>query len=485
MEHVDTQLLSRPLTEEEQNVISKCVGAYNNEQSSDLFKLVLGSNMRVEGGRLKGYAAVFPMNAKVRLDLLKTGEYGTARVVHRVSNKTLDGRDVNQVMFQTPEAKEALTAAVVQSVHDDDVSMTFGAHAVDPSGMFVDKDSVPTMGDNGTVGVAMYTKKMVANNNYYLLVSTVSPQALALQADAHIDEAVRQGHTFAQMFANTAKSELADAMGTSPHDLFAISNNNSGYGMSSQYVSSRCGTRMAQRVADALGLQFEEADMKDDVLASSSFGHQIAPEAMTESFTNLFVPMGDYVVFYCDMVNTQQSPVIAVADHALAGWRLARGPEMNKISHGKPKLFKALPFGNPDLACAYPFSAPVYCKKDQVPETELSLDTLDIAEWRGPASSILAFDGPTLAFSPSFNVGLGLRGDSLELAVMAHQEDTARVDALTRSQNGNYVGSNLELTTCVMRVATINELDRGLYDGDCLSNKGEIAAANARASSSS
>jgi hypothetical protein len=31
-----------------------------------------------------------------------------------------------------------------------------------------------------------------------------------------------------------------------------------------------------------------------------------------------------------------------------------------------------------------------------------------------------------------------------------------------------------------MRVATVNDLDRGLYEGDSIINVGEIAAANAR-----
>lgn len=469
-------MLQRPLTADERSVIDKCVNAYNSNGAHDLVSLVIGSNFRVSNGRPKGYAALFPLSAKVKLDLIKTGEFGKGRVVYRVKKTDANGEILTDDMFRNKQAKAALVAAIPQSV--EDVARTFGAHAVDDDGMFVDQDCVATMGDDGAVGVAKYTKLTVAEEDFHLIVGTVVPQALAMQADAHIDEAVRNGLTFEEALSNKTPSSLPNAMGTTPASVFGLSASPTTFS-SSQYVTSRCGAKMAKTVVDALGLAFEEADVKEDIGASATAGKQLLPRAMAEAFTNHFVPIADgYVAFYCDMVNTDQSPTIPFADHALTGWRLAFGltPE---LSHDIPTIFKATAFGNPNLMNSYPFSAAVYCDPETVPDAELALETIDIDGWRDPASSILAFDGPTMAISPSFNVGVGLRGDSLELAADAHEADFARVNRMTRSEDDNNFAPLLRLRTCVMRVASVNPLDRPLYVGDSINNAGELAAANA------
>ena len=468
---INTSLLGRELTETEATTVQKSIDAYNTNGVQNLLAMTIGPNFEIRNGHMTGFTALFNKNSPVYPDLLKTGEYGKARVTYRVQKTDRDGNYLNNETYRTEDRKQALHEALPLSVAE--VEQTFGAHAMNEDRMFSDAELVPTLGASGAAGVATYTKVVVAEVEHDLIVAEVVPQAFAQQADAHIDEAYKNGLTIGELLSNQTVSGLADAMGTASADVFGVFPNSSGYTTSAQFVASRCGRAAATRVADVFGLQFEPADMVTD---TRSVGSATVPEAMAEAFTNILVPVGDqFVVFYCEMVSAQMSPTIPYADHALTGWKLIMG-ETPETSPDKPTIFKASAFGNAELAWAYPFSAPSYCTVDEIPENELSVEGIEIENWRDHARMTLVFQGLTAAVSPTFNVGASLSGESLEHAAHKHTQRFRAVDEQCRSDDGSYVGSIVTLKTRVMRVAELSPRDRKLYQGDTVINEGEFVA---------
>ncbi|MBB20823.1 MAG: hypothetical protein CMP20_15405 [Rickettsiales bacterium] len=472
---LNTSLLGRDLTEDEMMIVQESIDAFNANGRQNLFGMTIGPNFCIKDGDISGVTMLLSKNAPVVPDLLQTAEYGKARLAFRVKKTDRDGNPLDNHTYRSAEKRQNLLNALPLAVPD--VENTFGAHTVDQDGLYADQHCVPTLGDQGAAGVAMYTQtEGFAKVDRDMIVVEVVPQAFAQQASAHIAEAYNNGLTIGQMIENKTASNLSDAMGTCSANVFGLYPDSTNYKTVSQFVSLRCARAAAERVADVFGLEFEEADITVD--DSSATGASVVVP-MAQAFTNIIVPVSnnnDLVLFYKGMVSTQLCPVIPYADHALSGWKLVTGPIPAK-SHDRPAMFNAEAFGNTDLMWSYPFEAPAYSSVDEIPEQELSVNGIQNQSWVDAASQTLVYSGLTTALSPTYNVGSQLSGDSLDEAAKAHEQAFTTADMQCRADGGTtFVGMIKDLDTRVMRVAEISPLDRPLYQGDSVFDEGEMVA---------
>lgn len=472
---LNTTLLGRDLTDDEMSIVQESIDAFNANGQQNLFGMTIGPNFRIKDGDISGVTMLLSKNAPVVPDLLQTAEYGKARLAFRVKKTDRDGNALDNHTYRSAEKRQGLLDALPLAVTD--VENTFGAHTADQDGLYSDQHCVPTLGDEGAAGVAMYTQtEGFAKVERDMIVVEVVPQAFAQQASAHIAEAYNNGLTIGQMLENKTVSNLSDAMGTCSANVFGLFPESTNYKAVSQFVGLRCARAAAVRIADVFGLEFEEADITTDN-SSASGASVVLP--MAQAFTNMFVPVennNNLVLFYKDTVSARLCPVIPYADHALSGWKLVTGPIPNK-SHDRPDMFNAKSFGNTDLMWSYPFSAPVYSSLDQIPEEELSIEGIQNQSWVDTASQTLVYSGLTTALSPTYNVGSHLSGDSLVKAAKTHQQAFEAIDMQCRADGGTtFVGLTKDLDTRVMRVAEISPLDRPLYQGDSVFDQGEMVA---------
>jgi len=472
---LNTTLLGRQLTDDEMTIVQKSIDAFNGNGETNLYGMTIGPNFRIKDGDISGITMLLNKDAPVVPDLLQSGEYGRARLAFRVKKTDRDGNALDNHTYRSDEKKQALLTALPLAVAETEY--TFGVHTADQNGIYTDEHCIPTLGDEGAAGVAMYTQtEGFAKVERDLIVVEVVPQAFAQQASAHIAEAFNNELTIRQMLNNKTPSELSDAMGTSSAKVFDMYPNSTRYKTQSQIVSLRCARAAAERIADVFGLEFEEADM--DVDDSSATGATVV-KPVAQAFTNIMMPVANndnLVLFYKGTVSTQECPVIPYADHALAGYKLVTGPVPAK-SHDRPAIFNAKPFGNAALAYSFPFSAPVYANMDDVPDEELSVEGIQNQAWVDAANQVLVYSGKTTALSPTYNVGAQLSGDSLVEAAKIHAEAFATVDLQCRANDGTtFVGMTKDLDTRIMRVAEVLPLARPQYQGDTVFDQGEIIA---------